>query len=235
MGRSKPPTILFVTAIFHDWWALMSCAAFTVVGIWAAYAEKGREWVLWTSFTLAVVFVFVAAYKAWAREHELWLQERRKVDALTAKPNVTFAVHGIFAHVMQGDQWVVILPDVTIANQSNGLRVSLTADLWMLRSPGGVETWCSPEAKPVMAWEQSSHSYGNKLLVLPLNLEPRSADMGYLAFSHRVKGIGNEPLVDEHGHLRYRIDFKDIHSGTIIHQQEITVPPHMDGAWTRQI
>ena len=207
------------------WWALMSCAAFTFLGIWATYAEKGREWILWASITLALASVLVAAYRAWAKEHQLWAEERQKVEVLTAKPDITVAVHGIFAHVTQGNQLFVILPDVSIANHSHGLRVALTADLWMLRS-ANVEVWCSPETKPVLVWEQSQHSSRHNMLLLPLTLEPRSAEMGYLAFSHRV-GIGNEPLVDEHGHWRYRVDFKDIHSNSMIHQQELTVSPHL--------
>ena len=228
MRPSTSPVILFLKAIFHYWWALMSCAAFTILGIWATYGEKGREWILWTSILLAVAFIFIAAYKAWAKEHESWLTERLKVEAFTTKPDITITIHGMFAHVMQGDQRVVILPDVGIANQSHGLRVALTADLWMLRS-AGVETWCSPEVRPVTAWEQSAHSYRNELLVLPVNLEARCANAGYLAFSHRVGGIGNEPRADEYGHLRYRVDFRDLHTNTLVHQQEITVPPEIQG------
>ena len=202
----------------------MSCAAFTFLGIWATFANKGRGWVLWSSFLLGIFFLFVAAYKAWANEHRAWTVEHLRVTELTQKPDVKIAVHGLYAHVAERDQLFVILPDVSIANQSHGLRVALTADLWMLRS-GGMEGWCSPEAKPVLAWEQSHHSYRNKSLTLPLNLEPRSADVGYLAFSHRVGGFGQEPLVDEHGHWRYRIDFKDIHADSVIHQEEITGRP----------
>jgi hypothetical protein len=226
---SERPIILFLKAIFRRWWGLMSCAAFTFLGVWATFGNKGREYLLWASFLLGTAFLLVAAYKAWADEHRLWTKERLTVEELTEKPNVTIAVHGIFAHVVDGDQLFVILPDVSVANQSHGLRLELTADLWMLRS-GGMKGWCSPEAKPVLAWEQSQHSYRNKMLLLPLNLQSRSADVGYLAFSHRVGGLGNKPLVDEHGHWRYIIEFKDILADSIIYQQEITVYPLTEGS-----
>jgi hypothetical protein len=225
-ARVERPLLLFLKAIFHYWWALMSCAAFTFLGIWATFGNKGRDWVLWSSLVLGVVFLLFAAYKAWAREHQSWKDEHQTVEMLTAKPDVTFAVHGIFAHVAQGDQLFVILPDVTVANQSHGLRVAVTADLWMLRS-ANTETWCSPETKPVLAWEESQHSSHHNIVVLPLNLEPRSAEIGYLAFSHRVLGIGNEPLVDKFGHWRYRIDFRDVHSNSMIRQEEISVSPQV--------
>jgi hypothetical protein len=119
---------------------------------------------------------------------------------------------------------MVIVPDVAIANQSHDLRVALSADLWMLRA-GNMEAWCAPEATPVMQWQGSQHSYRNKALTLPINLEPRSAGAGYLAFSHMILGVGNEHLVDEHGYYRYRIDFKDVHTDSVIYQNEINVSP----------
>jgi hypothetical protein len=221
---TEHPIILFLKAIFRYWWALMSCAAFTMLGIWATYAKKDREWILWSSIALAVVSFLFAAFEAWADEHEAWADEHRKVVELTEKPDVTITVNGICTHVTAENRPVVIVPDVSIANQSHGLRVALTADLWMLRA-GGTECWCAPEAKPVSEWEQSQRSYRNKALTLPMNLQPRSADTGYLAFTNMVSGIGNEPLVDQHGHYRYRIDFKDIHTNSVIYHKEITVSP----------
>jgi hypothetical protein len=219
--------LLFLKAIFRHWWALMSCAAFTLLGIWATYAKKDRMWILWASFTLALGCFMFAAYRTWADQHRAWANENQIVRALTEKLDVTITVHGLYSHVAEGDQIFVILPDVSIANQSHGLRVAITAGLWMLRE-GGMEGWCSPEARPVAAWEHSPHSYRNKALTLPVNLEPRSADQGYLAFSHRVlRGFGNKPLLDEHGHWRYRIEFKDIHTDAVIHEQEITLAPFL--------
>jgi hypothetical protein len=227
MRESGLQITTFLKAIMRYWWALMSCAAFTILGLWATYGEKGREWILWTSLVLAIAFALVAAYQGWANEHQALLRARQEVEALTAKPDIAIAVDGIFAHVKQGEQILVILPDVTVANNSHGLRVAITADLWMLRS-GNMECWCSSETKPVVTWEESEHSSRHNLLVLPLNLQPRCAEIGYLAFGHRVlKGIGNEPLLDEHGHCRYRIEFKDVHSGSVIHQEQITVSQHL--------
>jgi hypothetical protein len=193
----KHPALLFVKAILRHWWALMSCAAFTLLGIWATYAEKDRLWIVWLSIGFALVCFVVAAYRAWANEHEAWAKEKVTVKRLTEEPNLAIAVHGIPAHLADHDIVFVILPDVSIANQSHGLRVAVTADLWMLRD-GGMEGWCSPETKAVEAWEHSQRSYRNKHLTLPINLEPRFADQGYLAFCHQVlRGVGNQPLQNE--------------------------------------
>jgi hypothetical protein len=75
------PIILFVKSILRYWWALMSCAAFTFLGIWVTYANKSRGWVLWSSLILGIAFLFVAAYKAWANEHEGWAGERQRLTA----------------------------------------------------------------------------------------------------------------------------------------------------------
>ena len=201
----------------------MSCAVLTMVGIWAAHAQKNRGWMSWTSLTLAATFFLIAAYRAWAGEHELWTNARQKIAALTQSPNVSIAVHGTCVHVADDNDLIVILPDVSIANQSHGLRVAITANLLMLKE-GGTESRCSPEDGPVTAWEQSQHSYSNRALTLPVNLEPRSADQGYLAFRRRLPtGVRRPPLTDEHQNWHYRIEFKDIHTDAIISQQEITV------------
>ena len=214
--------ILFVKALLRHWWALMSCAGLTSVGIWMTCTQKNRQGILWTSLALAAIFLLIATYKAWAGEHELWTDERQKVAALTTRPSVSIAVHGTYAHVADDNDLIVILPDVSIANQSHGLRVAITADLWML-SEGGAQRWCPPEDRPVVAWEQSQHSFRNSALTLPVNLEPRSADRGYLAFSHRLpRGTRRPPWTDEHQNWHYRIEFKDIHTDALICQEEVT-------------
>lgn len=79
-SMSERPLLLFLKAIFRYWWALMSCAAFTFLGVWLTYENKGRDWVLWSSLVLGGVFLLVAAYKTWAAEHEHWAEERRRYD-----------------------------------------------------------------------------------------------------------------------------------------------------------
>src|SRR5665811_523184 len=99
---TERPIILFVKGILRYWWALMSCAAFTFLGIWVTYANKSRGWVLWSSVILAVGFLFVAAYKAWGHEHQSFLAEHARVLALTETPNVTITIYGITAHLAVG-------------------------------------------------------------------------------------------------------------------------------------
>src|SRR6266852_6184173 len=119
----KTGMLLFLKTILRHWWALMSCAVFTLLGIWATYAQKDRLWIVWASIGLALVCFVVAAYRTWSDEHEAWAKENGTVKRLTEVPSLAIAVHGISAHIADHDDILVILPDVSIANQSHGLRV----------------------------------------------------------------------------------------------------------------
>lgn len=69
------PIILFLKGLLGYWWALMSCAAFTFLGVWVAYANKRRDWILWGSFLLGIAFLMIAAYRTWLKEHRRSLDE----------------------------------------------------------------------------------------------------------------------------------------------------------------
>jgi hypothetical protein len=60
---------LFAVALWKRWWASMSCAIFTLLGIYVAATGRSSTWVVRTSFCLAVVLFFVAAFLAWREKH----------------------------------------------------------------------------------------------------------------------------------------------------------------------
>lgn len=60
--------VQFLVAVGRRWWALMSCAIFTGLGIYVAYANKSNEWAVKTSFAAAVVCLFIACFLAWREE-----------------------------------------------------------------------------------------------------------------------------------------------------------------------
>src|ERR1035438_5782101 len=68
----------FLDAVRKHLWALMSCAAFTFLGIWVLYANENNRWALRATFGLAVFCLFWAFFLAW-RDKE------REVENLTAK------------------------------------------------------------------------------------------------------------------------------------------------------
>lgn len=60
---------LFVKALCKHWWALLSCAVFTGIGVFAAWSDKGNLWIVSASCVAAVLMLIVAAYRSWKDEH----------------------------------------------------------------------------------------------------------------------------------------------------------------------
>lgn len=59
----------FGRAVFRHWWALMSCAIFTLLGAYVFYADKSNKWALWATGGMAIFCLLVACYLAWRDEH----------------------------------------------------------------------------------------------------------------------------------------------------------------------
>ena len=72
---------LWIKSIIRHWWALMSCAAFTFLGMWTLYADKNNRWALQATFSLAVLCLFWACYLSWEIEHEALVEYRAKLEA----------------------------------------------------------------------------------------------------------------------------------------------------------
>jgi hypothetical protein len=56
----------------------MSCAGFTILGVYIAATNKGNGWVVGGSAFLATVFFVVAAYRTWRDEHDTYTSEVAK-------------------------------------------------------------------------------------------------------------------------------------------------------------
>lgn len=69
------PILLFGTGLLRRWWAMMSCAAFTALSVYAAATNKANSWVVAGSAVLAVLFFLIAAYLTWKDEHDGYIQE----------------------------------------------------------------------------------------------------------------------------------------------------------------
>jgi hypothetical protein len=80
----------FVAALWKKWWALMGCAAFTILSLWASIENKSNAWVVTGTGALAVIFFFVAAFGAWSEEHSNRVSVERKLSELS--PQFDFLV-----------------------------------------------------------------------------------------------------------------------------------------------
>ncbi len=59
----------FLKTLLGRWWALMSCAVFTFIGIWAAARGKSNKWIVEISLAATAFLLLVAAYRAWKDEY----------------------------------------------------------------------------------------------------------------------------------------------------------------------
>ncbi len=80
----------FIAALWRKWWALMSCAAFTILSLWASIENKSNAWVVSGIAILAVIFFLVAAFGAWLEEHSKLVSVERKLSELS--PQFDFIV-----------------------------------------------------------------------------------------------------------------------------------------------
>jgi hypothetical protein len=61
---------IYIKAIGKHWWALMSCAVFTILGLYVAYANKSNHWMVRSIFGASLALLFVASIQAWCDEHK---------------------------------------------------------------------------------------------------------------------------------------------------------------------
>lgn len=103
----ESPIRLFVSALFKKWWALMSCAAFTGLGVYIAATNKGNAWVVGGSAVLAVVFLVVAAYLTWKDEHDNYTAELNRNQAPEIRGEVAVGGYGIEGEGHERGHWSV--------------------------------------------------------------------------------------------------------------------------------
>lgn len=76
---------IYIKAVSRRWWALLSCAAFTLFGVYCAYRVTRTSWYVKGSSALAGVMLLIACYFA-------WLDDYRKVKSLTEKPKLVTGI-----------------------------------------------------------------------------------------------------------------------------------------------
>jgi hypothetical protein len=90
---SSMSLLRFLDAVRKHWWPLMSCAVFTLLGMWVLYANKSNAWALQATFGLAVFCLFWACFLAW-RDKEKEVEElKTKLEGLEASRNASPVVN----------------------------------------------------------------------------------------------------------------------------------------------
>jgi|ERR1700722_9266263 len=75
----------YAKTVCRHWLALMSCAAFTFLGVYAAATDRTPEWIVHVSFLLALIFVVVAGYRTWRDEHVARIEAENELKSARIK------------------------------------------------------------------------------------------------------------------------------------------------------
>ncbi|MHB2007161.1 MAG: hypothetical protein ACYCOX_03855 [Acidobacteriaceae bacterium] len=120
---------LYINAVFKHWWALMSCALFTFLGVYILHANKSNHWAVKATFASAGFCLLVACFLAWNDEHRAFLKEKEK----NSKP----IFEGYFWRIIMGlsDSEVMTVDQYTQALkvlQKGNLKRAVTANIDIL-------------------------------------------------------------------------------------------------------
>ncbi|HET9306983.1 MAG TPA: hypothetical protein VFO46_13225 [Candidatus Sulfotelmatobacter sp.] len=86
---------LYLKAIGKHWWALLSCAAFTIIAVGGSLAGKSDSWITKASIFLAMILLLVAGFLAWRDEHRELEKERAKNEAA---PKMDIRPHNVISY-----------------------------------------------------------------------------------------------------------------------------------------
>lgn len=82
---------LYFKALLKHWWALMSSALFTILGIVVLYFQRSNAWTLKTSFGLSGLCLLLACFLAWLDEHRKYIGELKRNEHPEIKGRVLVA------------------------------------------------------------------------------------------------------------------------------------------------
>jgi hypothetical protein len=123
---------LFVKAIIKRWWALMSCAVFTFIGLYALIASKSNAWIIGASLTSAALAFFVAAFLAWNEEHLARIKAEKQLK--DEEPKIIFALLANdidWSNINSGQEYVFTVTNI-------GKRIATHVEIQSLESRNGM-------------------------------------------------------------------------------------------------
>jgi hypothetical protein len=140
------PILLFIAGLLKRWWALLSCALFTVIGAYAAATNKANSWIVGATGVAAVVMLIVAAYLTWKAEHGKYTTELAKNQRPDIQGEVGVSGYGINGEGHEHGRWSVSCEVVFQLTLCNHRPVSTTlqkieCDGSQLKPPVVFSTW----------------------------------------------------------------------------------------------
>ncbi|MFZ0319388.1 MAG: hypothetical protein WAL56_09705 [Candidatus Sulfotelmatobacter sp.] len=168
------------------WWALMSCALFTVLGTYAAYAGKDGVWVVKATFALAGVCFVIAILQEW------WRERGKRLELEAVQFAAKLQIQGRYTspsldRLKRGIDHILLLADIELVEPESA-EVSYSLDL----VKQGI-TYTAEWAQDVEEWQVFDKGENRgKAFPLPVHIVRGKKVDGWLHF--RVDGIGEAEL-----------------------------------------
>jgi len=71
---------LFLAALGRRWWALLSSAVFTMIGLYALITGKSNHWIVAVSIAVGVILFLFASFGAWKEQYDARIAAERFND-----------------------------------------------------------------------------------------------------------------------------------------------------------
>ena len=140
------PILLFTAGLLKRWWALLSCAVFTVIGVYAAATNKANSWIVGATAVAAVAMFIVAAYLTWKDERSKYTTELARNQRPDIQGEVGVTGYGINSEGQEHGLWSVgceVIFKLTLCNHrpvSTTLQ-SIECDGSQLKPPVVFRAW----------------------------------------------------------------------------------------------
>ena len=112
---------LWIKAVGKVWWALMSCAIFTIIGLVAAYKNENNQWTVNAIFGAAGLSLLVACYLAWEKEHVSLIKCQSLLEERL--PSLMVGVGDLI--VVPGHNSAEVFVDASISNSTPSTRAAV--------------------------------------------------------------------------------------------------------------
>lgn len=142
----RNPILSFAAGLLKRWWALLSCAVFTVIGVYAAATNKANSWIVGATAVAAVAMFVFAAYLTWNDEHGKYTAEVAKNQRPDIQGEVGVTGYGNNGEGQEYGRWSVSSEVVFHLTLCNHRPVATTlqkieCDGSQLKPPVVFQTW----------------------------------------------------------------------------------------------
>ena len=182
----------------------MSCAVFTILGVYVALAEKKSPWIVAASAILAIVFFVIASYRTWKRQYILATGFQERVNNLekavfNSRPIIIPSTMRVQHQNLSNDRYGYTI-EVLIFGLPIGASeidivftwpiVNVLASITHAKFPGTVEASGNSQG---VRWEQNG-PYGCKIPLTTLTIIEKSFLVLYVTSSQPCSVVSVKAL-----------------------------------------